>query len=1085
MVWRLPAAIGVGLLIAASAFAGPGTGPDIALAAGTVTAGCNGGTYTTYVVPAGATSLQVDITGAKGNSGDDRAGGGTGGRVVATIPVTPLETLHLVVGCQGGQGYHYGTWGGDGAGGPAGCSNYAGGANGGGSSAVLRQGTVLVEAGGGGGGGGDGCYGHGGTGGGGGAYGGADGGGVGAGGGGGAGGVESGTGGHGGNARGGTSGGGGGGGGGGCQGGSGGAGAGIGGGGGGGGGGGTSCAPGAVKQAYQGAAQEGNGRVIVDANALEVTTTAVVVDSNSTEHDDIGDEVEYTVEVRNTGSRKVSDVALLATVDPDTRTPLSLSCMPGSTTMEAGTKLTCTGWYELRGADFTRGSVTSSVTASGAVPSVDGQQPGAAISATNLKTVELEDTSAVSAEFEATSVTDRNGNGVNDAGDTVNYRLRATNSGSSTLADVGATGAVAGATTTPLDFRCDPAQPARLPLSATMVCTAVYTITAADVDTPSATVTATASVTGKGRAGTGKAVGSSPDSVETRLTPRPKLATSLSVAGVVDVNTNGRTDVGDRIDYSAVATNTGTVTLTGVAVSAAVADPAGPAPALTCQPVAPATVAPSATMTCTGSYTVTQADVDEGEVTATATSTGLARDGETVESPQAQVVTKLSTASALVAAVSVSAVDDANANGRVDAGERITYAVTATNTGAVTLADVRVAGELTAPASPEPGLTCSPTEPAKLASGTAMSCTGTYVVTQADVDSGSVVYAVTATGTSPDRESVASAKVPVRTDLVRASALVVTAATGGIADTNANSVTDAGDVISYSVEVTNAGTVSLDKVAAVTSVVAPAGPAPVLACSAADPVTLAPKGKLTCTGEYTVTQSDVDSGSVVVAASASAVDPAGAPVTVGPAQVTTEMVKKGAMSATASVSSIEDRNSNTRNDPGDVLVYSVVVTNTGALTLDAVQVAAGLTAPAGPEPALSCLPAAPGVLAPAATMTCGGSYTITAQDAGAGVVENVVSVTATTPDGTPVAVAASAVRTAVEQTVGGTGPDGSPEGEQPGGNPDGSPGRANTPGGLAYTGQGGLGPLLALGGATLLLGGALVLVSRRAGKRRA
>jgi hypothetical protein len=254
-----------------------------------------------------------------------------------------------------------------------------------------------------------------------------------------------------------------------------------------------------------------------------------------------------------------------------------------------------------------------------------------------------------------------------------------------------------------------------------------------------------------------------------------------------------------------------------------------------------------------------------------------------------------------------------------------------------------------------------------------------------------------------------------------------------------------------------------------------------LVCSVVDPVVLGPREKMVCAGDYVVLQSDVDSGAVVVGASASAVDPTGQVVTAGPVQVVAEMTKVGGLSATASVSSIEDRNSNTRNDPGDVLVYSIVVTNTGALTLDAVEVAAGLTAPAGPEPVLSCLPGQPGVLAPGATMTCGGSYAITVGDAGVGVVENVVSVTATTPDGTPVAVAAAVVRTVVETAAGGGG---SPDGEQPGGNPDGSPGRADTPGGLAYTGQSGLGALLVVGGAALLLGGGLLLVSRRAGRRR-
>ncbi|MFC0070866.1 hypothetical protein ACFFQW_44240, partial [Umezawaea endophytica] len=163
--WRFPAAAAVGVLIAASALAGPRSAPEVALVADTVTAGCNGGTSVPYVVPAGATSLQVDITGAEGNSGDDRADAGNGGRVIATIAVTPLERLSLVVGCQGGQGHHYGTGGGDRGGLNPCAGNYRSGGAGGGSSAVLRGSTVLAEAGGGGGGGGDGCYGGGGGGG--------------------------------------------------------------------------------------------------------------------------------------------------------------------------------------------------------------------------------------------------------------------------------------------------------------------------------------------------------------------------------------------------------------------------------------------------------------------------------------------------------------------------------------------------------------------------------------------------------------------------------------------------------------------------------------------------------------------------------------------------------------------------------------------------------------------------------------------------------------------------------------------------------------------------------------------------------
>jgi len=119
------------------------------------------GAVQTFTVPAGVTSVTVDTYGAEGglgvNAGADAAG--LGGRVVATITVTPGETLDVYVGGQGGAGAP-GAAGAGGAGGfNGGASGGNGGANGvaggggGGASDVRRGGTRLVVAGGGGGGG--------------------------------------------------------------------------------------------------------------------------------------------------------------------------------------------------------------------------------------------------------------------------------------------------------------------------------------------------------------------------------------------------------------------------------------------------------------------------------------------------------------------------------------------------------------------------------------------------------------------------------------------------------------------------------------------------------------------------------------------------------------------------------------------------------------------------------------------------------------------------------------------------------------------------------------------------------------------
>ncbi|MFQ5552265.1 MAG: hypothetical protein ACE5EW_00835 [Thermoplasmata archaeon] len=126
---------------------------------------------TTFVVPAGVTSIEVKAWGAGGGGGGTDSGsggdGGGGGYAFSTISVTPGETLDIVIGGggSGGAGNGGGNGGDGGGGGPpvAGGGNGAGasatmggGGGGGGYAAILRGATFLVIGAGGGGGGGGG-----------------------------------------------------------------------------------------------------------------------------------------------------------------------------------------------------------------------------------------------------------------------------------------------------------------------------------------------------------------------------------------------------------------------------------------------------------------------------------------------------------------------------------------------------------------------------------------------------------------------------------------------------------------------------------------------------------------------------------------------------------------------------------------------------------------------------------------------------------------------------------------------------------------------------------------------------------------
>jgi hypothetical protein len=92
----------------------------------------------------------------------------------------------------------------------------------------------------------------------------------------------------------------------------------------------------------------------------------------------------------------------------------------------------------------------------------------------------------------------------------------------------------------------------------------------------------------------------------------PKIDLTKSGAWV-DGNANGFADVGEAINYTFVVTNTGNVALSNVSVTDPKVSP------ITCPKTA---LAVSESMTCTGSYTLTQADIYTGKVDNTATASG-------------------------------------------------------------------------------------------------------------------------------------------------------------------------------------------------------------------------------------------------------------------------------------------------------------------------------------------------------------------------------------------------------------------------------------------------------------------------------
>ena len=188
------------------------------------------------------------------------------------------------------------------------------------------------------------------------------------------------------------------------------------------------------------------------------------------------------------------------------------------------------------------------------------------------------------------------------------------------------------------------------------------------------------------------------------VTGSPELTVD-KIAGVPTGATAGST-----IEYSFEATNSGNVTITNLQVVDALLD----APA-----VCPlTTLAPGISTICTGTHTITQAEIDAGTVDNSATVTGTAPGGGTIPSlPD-------TTSTSIAANPSVTIAKSALTATYSGIGEVIDFEYLVTNTGNVTINSLSVSDDRIAV------VTCPVTTLAPLDFTT---CTGSYTVVAADL----------------------------------------------------------------------------------------------------------------------------------------------------------------------------------------------------------------------------------------------------------------------------------------------------------------------------------------------------------------
>lgn len=531
------------------------------------------------------------------------------------------------------------------------------------------------------------------------------------------------------------------------------------------------------------------------------------------------------------------------------------------------------------------------------------------------------------------------------AGDTITYTFTVTNVGTLHLTNVTVTDPLPGLST----INCPQTE---LAAGQIMECTATYTTTQADADAGEVQNTATATGT--------PPVGPNVQDQDT------ETITSTAVPAIdIEKSASPETysELGETIVYTFVVTNTGGVTLD---FTEAVQDADVPDNIQCTWPGDPLVLFPTESVTCTVDYLITQEDLDNGTKVNIADTFGKGRLAGRTVTDQDTVTIRSEAAPAL------GLTKTADPSTYDEVGDVINYSYELENIGPLTLYPPYTVDD-----DKSTDESCTANAPASLAPGDKHTCTASYTITQADLDEGSVTNVATATAKDGDDNDVTSNQDEETVTAIQDPDL------GLIKSAVPSTYDSVGDVIGYSYELTNNGNVTLYAPYTVAD-----DKSTDEDCTAGAPDSLAPGESHTCTASYTITQADLDDGSVTNVAIATAKDGDGGDVTSNQDEETVTADQNPTLGL------VKSATPGTYDSVGDVISYSYLLTNIGNVTLYAPYAVDD-----DKSTDESCADSPPASLAPNDTHTCTASYTITQADLNAGSVTNYATATAEDKDG--------------------------------------------------------------------------------------
>jgi uncharacterized repeat protein (TIGR01451 family) len=468
-------------------------------------------------------------------------------------------------------------------------------------------------------------------------------------------------------------------------------------------------------------------------------------------------------------------------------------------------------------------------------------------------------------------------------------------------------------------------------------CTGVYYIVQSDLDagfiTDAAVAAAAGSLDTSNQSGTTIAAIQLP-ALSLAKTANP---TAAPVSGMV-------------VTYTYTITNSGNVTLTS---PYDVSDDRVNSGGISCSGAA-SSLAPGASTACTGTYTIKNTDITAGFVTNNATATATFVDQE----PESNTATATVVTKPLVLSISASPFTVTTL------GQVITYTYNLKNVASFPLSSPYVVTDsLVVPVS-----CAGATSP--LNTGASTTCTGTHVVSQADLDAGEITNSATATANSAS--GVVISNQADGTVVATQTRLLTLTKTASLATAYAPT----GKTIVYTYTIHNGGNVTVTSPYTVTD-----NKIAIVNCAAAVSP-LIPGASTTCTASYATVQADIDNGWIINTASVTA-QAVGQTVTSNQASASVSTYNGVRLTLEKSASPTE-----ITQGAGQTISYTYTLKNTGNVAL---------TSPYAVTDdkivGVDCSGAA-SPLAPGASTTCTAGYLTDQADVTAGSVTNQASATA-------------------------------------------------------------------------------------------